>query len=135
MQGVKEALLHLQQRYTLAVVSARGRSTYDFLEQYDLLPHFKAVAVADTCRYTKPYPDPLLWAASQLGMAGSECLMVGDTGVDIRTGKAAGAQTVGVLCGFGEEKELRRAGADLILRHTVDLLDVLDGGVSEPPMK
>jgi phosphoglycolate phosphatase len=55
--------------------------------------------------------------------------MVGDTTVDIRAGRAAGAQTVGVLCGFGEEAELRRQGADLILPSTADLDEVLlDGG-------
>jgi len=51
--------------------------------------------------------------------------MVGDTTVDIRAGKAAGAQTVGVLCGFGTERELRRAGADLILDNTYELMAVL----------
>ena len=54
-----------------------------------------------------------------------ECLMIGDTTVDIRAAKAAGAQSVGVLCGFGEEKELRQAGADLILESTALLADVL----------
>ena len=126
--GVKEMLAVLQQHYDLAVVSARGSSTYRFLEQFDLLPYFKAVAIADTCRYTKPYPDPILWAAQKMGAAPSDCLMVGDTRVDIRAGRTAGAQTVGVLCGFGEEKDLRRAGADLILSSTADLLGVLSMG-------
>jgi phosphoglycolate phosphatase len=51
--------------------------------------------------------------------------MIGDTTIDIRTGLAAGAQTIGVLCGFGTEAELRRTGAGLILRTTSDLLAVL----------
>ena len=59
--------------------------------------------------------------------------MVGDTTVDIRAGKAAGAQTVGVLCGFGQEPELRRAGADLILPDTAALAQVLlPGTISQP---
>ena len=53
--------------------------------------------------------------------------MIGDTTVDIRAGKSAGAQTVGVLCGFGEEQELLRMGADLILKGTSELADVLGG--------
>ena len=53
--------------------------------------------------------------------------MIGDTTVDIRAGRAAGAQTVGVLCGFGHEKELRRAGADLILAQTAQLTETLIG--------
>ena len=51
-------------------------------------------------------------------------LMVGDTTVDVKTGRRAGAQTLGVLCGFGTEKELIRAGADLILASTADLKDL-----------
>ena len=47
--------------------------------------------------------------------------MIGDTTVDMRAGKAAGAQTLGVLCGFGEEAELRQLGADFILKSTSDL--------------
>lgn len=35
------------------------------------------------------------------------------------------AQTVGVLCGFGEEYELRQSGADLILAETADLIEIL----------
>jgi N-acetyl-D-muramate 6-phosphate phosphatase len=52
-------------------------------------------------------------------------LMVGDTTVDIHAGRSAGAQTAGVLCGFGEEKELRGAGADHILSTTADLRSLL----------
>jgi phosphoglycolate phosphatase len=53
--------------------------------------------------------------------------MIGDTTVDIRAGKSAGAQTVGVLCGFGEEAELKSWGADLVLESTAQLADVLQG--------
>ena len=63
-----------------------------------------------------------------MGVKPEECLMIGDTTVDIRAGKSAGAQTVGVLCGFGEEPELRRFGADLILESTSQLADVLPAG-------
>ncbi len=45
--------------------------------------------------------------------------------MDIRAGMAAGAQTVGVLCGFGEREELERKGADLILETTPLLIDYL----------
>jgi phosphoglycolate phosphatase-like HAD superfamily hydrolase len=51
--------------------------------------------------------------------------MVGDTVVDIHAGKRAGAQTVGVLCGFGTAGELQRAGADMILENTAELARIL----------
>ena len=72
----------------------------------------------DTWRL-KPHPGPIRYAAEQLGVAVERCLMVGDTSVDVRAAKAAGAYAVGVLCGFGEGGDL--AGADLILESAVEL--------------
>jgi HAD superfamily hydrolase (TIGR01509 family) len=126
IEGVAELLKGLAARYPLAVVTARDEAgTLAFLEQFSLTERFGVVATARTCQYTKPFADPVLWAAGEMGVPPEHCLMVGDTTVDIRAGKAAGAQTVGVLCGFGREKELLRAGADLILPGTADLMNVL----------
>lgn len=126
IDGVREMLAILHNQYPLSIVSVRGqKSTFRFLFQFELLSYFAAVATGQTCAHTKPYPDPIEWAAAQMGVPTSSCLMIGDTVVDILTGKKAGAQTVGVLCGFGEEKELEKAGADLILKNTADLVNLL----------
>ncbi|PKO12042.1 MAG: hypothetical protein CVU39_26230 [Chloroflexi bacterium HGW-Chloroflexi-10] len=123
---VEEMITHFHSRYPMAVVSARDEDgTHIFLTQFNLLPHFQTVVTSQTCVYTKPFPDPVRWAAEKMGVAPEACLMVGDTTVDIRAGKAAGAQTVGVLCGFGTESELRRAGADLIVNSTAELMEIL----------
>jgi phosphoglycolate phosphatase len=66
-------------------------------------------------------------AAEKMGVKPHECLMIGDTTVDIHAGRSAGAQTVGVLCGFGEENELKAMGADLILSSTHEIVNVLNG--------
>jgi HAD superfamily hydrolase (TIGR01549 family) len=125
--GVKEMLQSLAARYPLAVVSARDDwSTRLFLDQFELTPFFQVIVTAQTAGHTKPYPDPILHAAKAMGVPPEACLMVGDTTVDIRAGVQAGAQTVGVLCGFGEEAELRRRGADMILAATPELAQVLE---------
>jgi phosphoglycolate phosphatase-like HAD superfamily hydrolase len=85
------------------------------------------VITARTCWRTKPHPAPVLRAAEELGLLAQACVMVGDTVVDIRAGKRAGAQAIAVLCGFGERGELTAAGADLVLETTADLPDVLLG--------
>ncbi len=126
--GVAEMLPRLKAHYPLAAISARDeRNTTGFLQNCNLAGYFDAVLTALSARHTKPYPDPVLMAAKVMGVPPETCLMIGDTTVDIRAGKAAGAQTVGVLCGFGEEDELRRAGADMILSATADLEQVLFG--------
>ena len=125
ISGVRELLEQLYPSFPLSVVTARSRRTTEiFLKQFNLSSLFKAVASAQTCRHTKPYPDPILWAAAQMGIPAEACLMIGDTTVDILAGKAAGAQTAGVLCGFGTEKELRAVGADLILESTAELTHI-----------
>lgn len=119
-------LLHILHRhFSLAVVSARDEeSTHNFLHQFALSHYFRVIVTAQTTHHTKPFPEPILWAAQNMGVAPEQCLMVGDTPPDIRAAKAAGAQSVGVLCGFGTERELIRAGADLIIPSPVHLLPI-----------
>lgn len=124
--GVDEMLKQLHGRYPMSVVSARDeKGTMAFLERFDLVQYFDAIVTGLSARHTKPYPDPILLAADKMGVPPENCLMIGDTTVDIRAGKSAGTQTVGVLCGFGEEPELRRFGADVILEDTTKLLEIL----------
>lgn len=126
--GVDAMLAQLAERgrFPLAVVSARDEhGTRAFLDHFNLTRHFDVIVTALTAAHTKPYPDPIIYAAQKMGVAPESCLMIGDTTVDMRAGKSAGAQTVGVLCGFGEEEELKRSGADLILANTPMLADVI----------
>jgi phosphoglycolate phosphatase-like HAD superfamily hydrolase len=124
--GVKEMLDQLKGFFPLAVVSARPeRSCMAFLEKFDLVQYFDIIVTGLTAPHTKPYPDPILLAAREMKVLPTQCVMIGDTTVDIRAGKAAGAQTVGVLCGFGMEPELRQLGADVILNRTPEVAGLL----------
>lgn len=131
--GVDTLLATLKGRYPMAVVSARHeKSTMRFLEQFDLVKYFDPIVTGLSAPRTKPFPDPIFLAAEKMCVRPQECLMIGDTTVDIRAGKSAGAQTVGVLCGFGEEDELRAMGADLILSNTHELVNALNPENQEP---
>ena len=127
--GVDKMLACLKKYYPMAVVSARDeKGTMRFLNEFDLGKYFDIIITGLSTSHTKPYPDPVLLAAKMMNVVPDQCVMIGDTTVDIRAGKSAGAQTVGVLCGFGEEPELRRMGADLILEDTPKVADVLLNG-------
>jgi phosphoglycolate phosphatase-like HAD superfamily hydrolase len=124
--GVDGMLAQLKGKYPLSVVSARDeKGTMRFLEQFDLVKYFDVIVTGLSAEHTKPYPDPILLAARKMNVQPGQCLMIGDTTVDMRAGKSAGAQAAGVLCGFGEKEELLRFGADLILETTSDLAKVL----------
>lgn len=124
--GVREMLERLKGHFPMAVVSARPeRSSLAFLEKYDLVQYFDVIVTGLSAPHTKPYPDPVLLAAREMKVLPDQCVMIGDTTVDIRAGKSAGAQTIGVLCGFGDEPELRQLGADLIIESTSQTDSVL----------
>jgi N-acetyl-D-muramate 6-phosphate phosphatase len=126
--GVAGMLASLSAQYPLAVVSSRDRrGTEAFLAQFALRGNFKAIVTSLSAAHIKPSPAPVCLAAEQLNVPVENCLMVGDTPVDIVSGRRAGAQTAGVLCGFGTRADLRRVGADAILETTADLMALLSG--------
>ena len=112
----------LQKQATLVVVSTRAhQDAVTFLRQHGLEALFSLVVSQESTRRLKPHPDPVLFAAKTLGLSPDVCVMVGDTTVDVRSARRAGAWAVAVLCGFGEQAELRRSGAHLILSTTADI--------------
>jgi HAD superfamily hydrolase (TIGR01509 family) len=107
-------LTTLAERYRLAVVTSRSRREADaFLAQYGLSDIFHAVVTRSDVRRLKPHPMPVRMAADKLGVPPEQCVMVGDTGVDMRSAQAAGALMIGVLCGFGEMNDFE--DADLVI--------------------
>ena len=74
----------------------------------------------------KPDSAASIALANELDCDPKECAFIGDTSVDIQTGKNMGAAlTVGVSWGFRERAELKAAGADVIIDHPMELLSVL----------
>ena len=118
--GVTEMLADLRTRYRLALITTRGRAAVEhFLRTTGLDGMFDLVITADDVRRLKPHPEPLLKAMQELDLTPEQCVMVGDTRMDIMAARAAGMRSVGVLCGFGSQRDLD--AADLILDYTGEL--------------
>ena len=120
VRGVNAMIEALAPRYPLAIISTRTvAEVAAYLAQHGLASSIALVIGSDNVERLKPHPLPLLTAAQLLGIDPAHALMVGDTKVDVQAAKAAGALAVGVLCGFGDRRDLRQA--DLILASTADL--------------
>lgn len=76
----------------------------------------------------KPDPKGALLEAEELGVKPEECLYIGDTATDMRTGNRAGMETVGVLWGFRGREELEESHADHIIGEPGELLALLGRG-------
>jgi phosphoglycolate phosphatase-like HAD superfamily hydrolase len=126
ISGSEEMLAALKGRYRLAVVTTRGQGDAEaFLDQYGLRDTFELLVTRESTWRLKPHPAPVRHAARSLGVPVERCAMVGDTTVDVKSARRAGAWAVAVLCGFGEQEELEQAGAHVVLEHTSRLSSLL----------
>ncbi len=70
----------------------------------------------------KPDPAGVFLIMDRTGSKASECLYIGDSDVDMHTGKNAGMKTIGVSWGFRSRDVLTGAGADVIIDRPQELL-------------
>ena len=73
----------------------------------------------------KPDPSGALALAEKFAVKPEECIYLGDTNTDMKTGKAAGMFTIGVLWGFRDEAELRENNADAIVSAPAEVLKLI----------
>ena len=107
-------------RFALATTD-RTASAEAFLADIGLRDAFASVVGGDRVDTSKPDPAMFLLACEEAGVPPGRAVMVGDTDVDLRMGRRAGAcATIGVLSGVGT-LELLAPHADLVLAGVVDL--------------
>lgn len=74
---------------------------------------------------TKPDPTGVLQIMKELGTNRRSTVFIGDSDVDIMTGRNAKLTTCGVLWGYRDRKELESAGANYIVKTPSELEDCL----------
>lgn len=73
----------------------------------------------------KPDPNGVFELMECMQVAPEECLYIGDTATDMQTGHNAGLFTIGVLWGFRDEAELRKAAADRIVSSPTEITAIV----------
>lgn len=90
-QGISLSVLtNKPERPSRAILSGLG-----------LMDYFSAVIGGDTLPKRKPDPGGIFVLQQAAGRALTETLLIGDSEIDMRTGRAAGIATCGVTWGFG----------------------------------
>lgn len=74
----------------------------------------------------KPDPAGAWHIAKVLGVLPEECLYFGDTNTDMKTGIAAGMDTVGVTWGFRDRAELEEYHPRYIINHPREIMEQLE---------
>ncbi len=73
----------------------------------------------------KPAPDGVVALIEELGLKKEECLYLGDTNTDMKTGQAAQVDTVGVTWGFRPREELEAFAPKLVADTPFQVIDFI----------
>ncbi len=96
------------------------------LEHFNLKKYFTVVAGASMDSSRSKKGDVIAYAISLCdGFEKDTAVMIGDREHDIIGAKENGLKSIGVLYGYGDEKELKTAGADYIVSTTEDILKLI----------
>lgn len=98
LSGVRDLLQLLQEQgIPHAVASSSSRENIEgALDAARLANAFDAICTAEDVHAGKPAPDIFLFAAQQLGLLPSRCIVIEDAPVGVSAGKAAGMKVVAV---------------------------------------
>jgi len=92
------------------------------VERLGIAAHFTAVLGGDSLAARKPDPAVLHEVAARVAAdPAGEIWMIGDSAVDIETGRAAGARTIGCAWGLRGRDELIDAGCDHLIEHPSEI--------------
>jgi phosphoglycolate phosphatase len=128
-EGVKEALTAIQRAFNgmsrkLAVLSNKPVvPSRAIVEALELAPFFVQVYGGNSFATKKPDPEGARKLLEEVGVRPEEAAIVGDSHVDIETGRNAGLVTVGVNYGFAPHT-LRDQPPDILVDSPFELAEV-----------
>lgn len=122
--GAKEALQRLQEMgLRMGIVTAR-MSPKDVkrreITRLGINQYIDAMVTGAEAE-RKPAPGSLLECIGRLGLSPAECIMVGDSRVDVLTGRAASVITIVIPNGVASRETLSGYNPDIILESLTDL--------------
>jgi HAD superfamily hydrolase (TIGR01509 family) len=125
--GVESVLEKLDERKVkLGVLTSSRETAVRPLYQHSLSHYFEVIMTREEGFSLKPEPDGILECLRRMKVQPDHAITIGDTPLDIRAGKAAGALTIGVLSGIGNQEQLEAEAPTAIIKDISQLLSLLN---------
>jgi len=122
-EGIESMLAALEEKGVTKTVFSNKPDPFVKCAVRRFFSRFSFAHVAGACDGVPIKPDPAgaVQIAEKVGVPTAEFLYAGDTGIDMKTAVAAEMFPVGVLWGFRDARELRDAGARLLVKKPEEL--------------
>jgi pyrophosphatase PpaX len=126
--GAEEVLTYLKTKgkKVVLVTGKRSDAAKLILEKLHLTSYFDWIQGEEEGLKAKPEPDILKHALKHLHLDARECVMVGDTHVDVLAGKALKMVTVAALYGLGKKATLEKVKPDYWIKKIIDLITIME---------
>lgn len=111
LENAFEAVLLASQIGRVSVVTTKTRMyTMPLLEHFNISQFFEIITGRENVENPKPHPEPILITLEQMNYDKNshDVWMIGDTKLDLIAANEANVKSIGVLCGYGEEIELKK---------------------------
>lgn len=128
-EGMAELLSEIEQADLIwgVVTNKPVRFAEPIMQQLGLASRSSVLVCPDHVSKSKPDPEPMLLACSQLDLDPATVLFVGDDLRDIESGRAAGSRTAAVRYGYiHPDDDPDTWGADVVVNHPLELRQFLE---------
>jgi phosphoglycolate phosphatase len=122
--GVRETLDALQRMPMAVYTNKPVRVSRSIIQELGVAGHFHIVYGGNSFERKKPDPMGVESILREFGAAPSEVMFVGDSEVDVQTGRNAGTWVCGVTYGFGSQ-HFTEYPPDLVVDNLTELLSHL----------
>ncbi|EMD16172.1 hypothetical protein HMPREF9943_01575 [Eggerthia catenaformis OT 569 = DSM 20559] len=122
-QGIENVLRTLKEKnYNLFVATSKPEKiAIEILDHYELSPYFTKICGATMDEKRSSKDDVISYLKTHVDT--DKMLMIGDTIYDVLGANVHSIPTIGVSWGYGNPKEMKKAGAITIVHTPEELLD------------
>ncbi len=120
--GVRDALEHFAARRQAVLTNKPNPFSRMILEALGVAGYFVDIVGGNSHFPKKPDPEAMRDLMARVAVSPDETLLVGDSPIDVETGRRARVFTVGVAQGFAEDEALEAAGPNALVRNFQEFL-------------
>jgi pyrophosphatase PpaX len=112
--------------FKLGIITTKYREpVMDVLSHFGIAELFDVVVTGYEVIKHKPAPDIVLEAAKRLRVDPKQCVVVGDSPLDVQAGKQAGTFTIAVLSTTYTRKQLESTKPTIVIEEFEEILNIL----------
>lgn len=122
--GILDVLRHFKKTPKVVITNKSQGFSEKILDGLGLTSLFKGLYGSDTEFPKKPDPAVVHHLLQRFKARPEATVIVGDSRIDMETGRNAGILTCGVTYGFRPREELEEAGSDYLIERPTDLFNL-----------